>query len=133
MRRGWAIGLGVLVVLAGVCVVIAQFPESDRDGLVGRWRLYTDQPLHWHIVLREDGTGTMSSWDYTGNREKEPREIVWSADAERRHLSIRAVEATRYWRGELGGPYELHGRDEYLELDHAGGENPGRLMYSRVE
>lgn len=133
MRRGWAIGLGVLVVLAGVCVVIGQFPGSDRDGLVGRWRLYTDQPFHWHIVLREDGTGTMSSWDYALKREDHPVEVVWSVDTEKRELSIRAVEATRYWRGELGGSYKFYQGGRKLLLDHAGGPDPGTLMYSRVE
>lgn len=133
MRRGWTIGVAVLLVLAGVYVAIGRSPASERNRLVGKWRLFTDQSCYWHVVLREDGTGTMSSWDYGLKREDQPVEVVWSVDTEKRELSIRAVEATRYWRGELGGRYKLHGRGEYLELDHAGGPDPGTLMYSRVE
>jgi hypothetical protein len=75
----------------------------------------------------------MSSWDYRLKREDKPVEVVWSVDTETRRLSIRAVAATRYWRGELGGSYKFYQRGGKLLLDHAGGPDPGTLMYSRVE
>ena len=136
MGRGWAIGLAVLAALGGAYVAtdlyrVWRVPEQDR--LVGKWRLYTDQPNYWHIVLREDGTGTMSWWDYRAEREREPVDIVWSADTEERELSMRAVQAERGWGGELGGAYKLRGGGEYLELHHVGGQSPGTLMYSRGE
>lgn len=126
--------VAVALVTCGALYLRAEFsPTAQRGRIVGTWRLFTNQRWYWHIVLREDGTGTMSTWNYQMDREERARDIVWSVDLDRSILSLRAVKPRGHFRGEMGGRYTLHGGWRYLRLDHRGGENPGTLMYERIE
>jgi hypothetical protein len=128
----WVV-VAVLVVCGFLYLRIGPSPAARRSQLVGTWRLFTSNPLYWHIVLREDGTGTMSGWDYEMKQEEKARDIVWSVDLDESVLSLQAVQPSGHFRGEMGGKYELHGWGSALLLDHRGGENPGTLAYKRVE
>jgi hypothetical protein len=130
MRRALVIGL-LAVVAIGLSLLYAQrLPELRRQRLVGTWRC-AHRPGQWHIVLREDGTGTMTDWDTARNRETRPRDISWSVDTRARHLSIQAVRPTGPYAGQLGGRYRFYG--DNLDLDHPGGPTPGTYLYVRVQ
>jgi hypothetical protein len=133
VRRSLVIGLVVVVAVGSAYLYAQRLPELRRQHFVGTWRLQTTAPYHWHIVLRDDGTGTMSDWDHARSREGRPRDIRWSVSPQAHLLLIRAVRPVRGYGGELGGRYRFHGKGDALELHHTAGPNPGTSMYVRVE
>ena len=119
--------IAIAVVVAAVAVGLwmqsgSEAPAvSERERFVGVWNLHTDAPCSRQMVLREDGTGTVSDSELRGG----PREIAsWSVDADARVLSIVMARPEVGGQTEVGGPYELRteGRRSGLVLTHTGGD-----------
>jgi len=135
MRLGRiAIGIALVTVLAGLWIH-ARWREgsvSECDRFVGVWNLHTDAPCSRQMVLREDGTGSVSDSEFRGG----PRKIAsWSVNADERVLSIIMARPEVHGETEIGGPYQLktEGKRSGLVLTHTGGDAPGTFAYMKED
>jgi len=133
-RIAIAIAIALVTVLAGLWIQSRSIDPSisERDRFVGVWNLHTDAPCSRQMVLREDGTGSVSDSELRGG----PREIAsWSVDRDERVISIVMARPEVHRETEIGGPYQLKtkGKRSGLVLTHTGGDAPGRFAYIKED
>src|SRR4030066_312205 len=127
MRLGRiAIAIALVTVVAGLWIQSRSTDPSvsERARFVGVWNLHTDAPHSRQMVLREDGTGSVSDSYFRGG----PRKIAsWSVNADERVISIVMARPEVHRETEIGGPYQLKtkGKRSGLGLPHTGGALPG--------
>ena len=129
-----AIGIALVTVVAGLWIQARSTDPSvsERARFIGVWNLHTDAPHSRQMVLREDGTGSVSNSYFRGG----PRQVAsWSVNADERVLSIIMARPEVHRETEIGGRYQLKtkGKRSGLVLTHTGGDLPGTFAYLKED